>query len=128
MVARDNTSLFTNQAVPVGTFQTARWNGGFIEADYNPIQIPRWLFIYRYDWITNTHQPDSGLALPDGRVQGNFNNTQQHTLGMRYNFHFSTRTDVALHLEYSNLQGRHTAASGGDQIQDTVLVGFDFAL
>jgi hypothetical protein len=128
MFARDSKDLFINQAAPVGTFQAAHWNGGFVEADYNPIQIPKWLFIYRYDWITNTQQPDTGLALPDGRVMGNFNNTQQHTVGIRYNFHISTRTDTALHLEYSNLRGRYTAASGGDQIQNTMLVGLDFAL
>jgi hypothetical protein len=128
MFARDSQKLFlSGGGVPVGTFQEARWNGGFLEADYNPTQIPRWLFIYRYDWITNTQQPDSGFALPDGRVVGNFNNTRQHTVGARYNFHFSSRTDVALHLEYSNLKGTHTAASGGSQAQDTTLVGFDFA-
>jgi hypothetical protein len=121
MFGRDSQGLFANQAVPVGTFQKAKWNGGFVEADYNPIQIPKWLFIYRYDWITNTQQPDNAFA-------GNFNNAQQHTVGIRYNFHISTRTDTALHLEYSNLRDRGTAASGGDQHQNTMLVGLDFAL
>jgi len=89
--------------------------------------LPKWLLIYRYDWITNTQQPDSGLALPDGTIAGNFHNTQQQTLGVRYNFHFSPRTDIALHLEYSNLRTTRTAALGGNQIQDTALAGFDFA-
>jgi hypothetical protein len=129
MFAKDSQRLFLNNpgVTVIGNAQEARWNGGFVEADYNPIQLPKWLFIYRYDWITNTQQPDSGLTLPDGRVVGNFNNTQQHTLGVRYNFHISTRTDIALHLEYSNLRGTHTAASGGDQRQDTMLAGLDFA-
>ena len=127
MFATDQGNLFRNNAL-TGSLQNAHWNGGFIEADYNPIQLPKWLFIYRYDWITNTRQPDSGLALPDGRVVGNFNNLQQHTLGIRYNFHFSNRTDIALHLEYSHLRDRFTAASGGDQVQNTMLAGFDFAL
>jgi hypothetical protein len=131
MVAKDSRNLFVNSGVvPAGggTIQDAKWNGGFVELDYNPIQFQKWLLIYRYDWITNTQQADSSFALPDGRVQGNFNNTQQHTLAVRYNFHVSSRTDIALHLEYSHLGGKFTAASGGNQIQDTTLIGFDFAL
>src|SRR5207245_11457325 len=54
-------------APTVGAAQNAHWNGGFIELDYNPIQLPKWLFIYRYDWITNTQQGDTGFV-------GNFNN------------------------------------------------------
>jgi len=129
MVAKDSQKLFLNNpnVTLVGNAQEAHWNGGFGEIDYNPVQLPKWLFIYRYDWITNTQQPDGGLTLPDGRVVGNFNNAQQHTVGVRYNLHISTRTDFALHLEYSNLRGTHTAASGGDQRQDTGLVGLDFA-
>jgi hypothetical protein len=135
MVAKDSQNLFLNNpnVTLVGNAQEAHWNGGFIEADYNPIQLPKWLFIYRYDWITNTQQPDSASGsffLPDGSVVGNlgnFNNAQQHTVGIRYNFHFSNRTDIALHLEFSDLRQRHTAASGGDQRQDTMLAGLDFA-
>ena len=96
-------------------------HGGFIEADYNPTALPKWLFIYRYDWITNSHQPDSTLV-------GNFNNLQGHTVAIRYNFMFTNRTDIALHLEYNHLSDRGTAASLGDQHQNTMLVGFDFAL
>ena len=130
MVAKDSQNLFLNNpsVVLVGNAQEAHWNGGFVEADYNPTYLPKWLFIYRYDWITNTQQPDSGTSLPDGRLAGNFNNAQQHTAGLRYNFHISNRTDIALHLEYSNLRQTHTAASGGDQRQNTGLIGFDFAL
>src|SRR5207245_2726742 len=98
------------------------WNGGFLEADYNPTQLPKWLFIYRYDWITNTQQPDSAFA------PGDFNNLQGHTLAVRYNFMFTNRTDIALHIEYSHLKDTHTAASGGDATQNTMLIGFDFAL
>jgi len=112
MFAKDTTGLNP---------QEARWNGGFIEADYNPTALPKWLFIYRYDWIVNSHQPDSTLA-------GNFNNLQGHTLAIRYNFMFTNRTDIAWHLEYNHLSDRGTAASLGDQHQNTMLVGFDFAL
>ena len=119
MFARDTTPI--SVASGAGTPQEAHWNGGFIEADYNPAQFSKWLLIYRYDWITNTQQPDGDTTF------GNFNNAQMHTAAIRYNFHFSTRTDVALHLEWNHLTGKHTAASGGDQVQDTTLIGFDFA-
>ena len=115
MFAKDSRNLFVTNP------QEARWNGGFIEADYNPIALPKWLFIYRYDWITNSHRPDSTLV-------GNFNNLQGHTVAIRYNFMFTNRTDIALHLEYNHLSDRGTAASLGDQHQNTMLVGFDFAL
>jgi hypothetical protein len=123
MLARDSQDLFVNAvgpAVPAGAFQDAHWQGGFVEADYNPVQFPKWLLIYRYDWITNTRQYDTGQS-------GNFNNMRQHTVAARYNFHFSNRTDIAAHLEYSNLRDKLTAAAGGDQIQQTFLAGFDFA-
>jgi hypothetical protein len=123
MLARDSKDLFVDAvgpAVPIGAFQDAHWQGGFVEADYNPAQFPKWLLIYRYDWITNTKQYDTGQP-------GNFNNIQQHTVVARYNFHFSNRTDIAAHLEYSNVRDRLTAAAGGDQIQQTLLAGFDFA-
>lgn len=122
MFARDSRNLFINQGgAPIGTtFQEARWNGGFVEADYTPIQLQKWQFIYRCDWITNTQQPDNGFT-------GNFNNAQQHTGAIRYPFQFSTRTAAALHLEYSNLRGKLTAASGRDQIRDQTLIGLDFS-
>jgi len=116
MVAQDNRKLFTT-----GRAQAARWNGGFIEADYNPVQLSKWLLIYRYDWITNTKQPDAGL------VRGNFDNLQGHTAAIRYNFHISQRTDIAWHLEWNHLTAMKTAASSGNQIQDTMMTGFDFA-
>lgn len=132
MFARDSRGMFVNSGVvPAnsgGRIQDARWNGGFLELDYNPLQFQKWLLIYRYDWITNTQQADSSFSLPNLNLAGNFNNTQQHTMAIRYNFHISRRTDAALHLELSHLTGKFTAASGGDQVQDTVLIGFDFAL
>jgi hypothetical protein len=120
MFAKDTTGII--QASGTANPQEAHWNGGFIEADYNPTSLPKWLFIYRYDWITNTQQPDSSMLV------GNFNNLQGHTAAIRYNFMFTNRTDIALHLEYSYLRDRGTAASLGDQRQNTMLVGLDFAL
>ena len=123
MFAKDSRNLFPAVAV---TPQEARWNGGFMELDYNPIQFQKWLLIYRYDWITNTQQPDALVAGVSGFV-GNFDNLQGHTAAIRYNFHISSRTDIAWHLEWNHLTAKQTAASGGNQIQDTVLTGFDFA-
>ncbi len=123
MFAKDSKDLFANSGAtptPGSTFQDAKWHGGFVEADYNPAQFPKWLLIYRYDRIANTKQPDTGFV-------GNFNNVQQHTVAARYNFHFSNRTDIAAHLEYSNVRDKLTAAAGGDQLQQTFLAGFDFA-
>lgn len=131
MFAKDSVGLFNSLGL-AEVAQEARWNGGFVEADYNPVQLPKWLFSYRYDWITNTNQPFTmGASMPvSGNialVPGNFNNVQQHTAMVRYNFHISTRTDVAWHLEYNYLRDRLTAASGGDQKLDQIMAAIDFA-
>ncbi len=128
MFAKDTRPMFS--AAGVGAFnpQEARWNGGFIEADYNPVQFNRWLLIYRYDWITNTQQPDGAGVLGNAlAAPGNFNNVQQQTGMVRYNFHITNRTDVAWHIEYNHLTNRLTAASGGDQKLNQVMTGIDFA-
>ncbi len=126
MFAKDTTPLAV--AGGAGTPQEAHWNGGFLEADYNPAQFSKWLLIYRYDWITNTQQPDGLAVLGNGlAAPGNFNNVQMHTAMIRYNFMFTNRTDIALHLEYNHLRDRLTAASGGDQKANQAMVGFDFA-
>ena len=128
LAAKDTQPLFSAAGVGAVNPQEARWNGGFVEADYNPVQLQKWLFIYRYDWITNTQQPDGSGLLGNGLIMpGNFNNVQEHTAMIRYNFHISSRTDVALHLEYNHLRNRLTAASGGDQSLDQMMTGFDFA-
>src|SRR5207245_6194596 len=119
MFGNDSSNLFSSQAA--GTFQNAHWNGGFIELDYNPIQLPKWLFIYRYDWITNTQQGDTTAV-------GNFNNVQSHTVMARYYIHQSTRTDLALHAEYNYYRDTGVGAGPGSNLYgQTTLVGFDFA-
>ena len=116
MFANDSSKLIS--AVPA---QNAHWNGGFIELNYNPIQLPKWLFIYRYDWITNTQQ-----GAPT-TVVGNFNNVQSHTVMARYYIHQSTRTDLAFHAEYNYYRDTAVGGGGGNLYGQTALVGFDFA-
>ena len=121
MFGYDSSNLFSSQGV--ANAQNAHWNGGFIELDYNPIQLPKWLFIYRYDWITNTQQGNADTTL----IPGNFNNVQSHTIMARYYIHQSTRTDLALHAEYNYYRDTTVGGSGGNLYGQTTLVGFDFA-
>ena len=116
MFGNDSSNLFTT----VGPAQNAHWNGGFVELNYNPIQLPKWLFIYRFDWITNTQQGDTTLA-------GNFNNVRSHTIMARYYIHQSTRTDLAFHAEYNYYRDTAVGGGGGNLYGQTTLVGFDFA-
>ncbi|TLY22806.1 MAG: hypothetical protein E6K68_02015 [Nitrospirae bacterium] len=117
MFANDSSNLITTvSGLPA---QNAHWNGGFIELNYNPIQLPKWLFIYRYDWITNTQQGDPA-------VPGNVLNEQGHTIMARYYIHQSTRTDLALHAEYNSSRIGGGGVTGNEYTQ-TTLVGFDFA-
>jgi len=117
MFGHDSSNLFTG----VAGAQNAHWNGGFVELNYNPVQLPKWLFIYRYDWITNTQQGDPTLA-------GNFNNVRSHMVMARYYIHQSTRTDLALHAEYNYYRDTGVGAGPGSNLYgQTTLVGFDFA-
>jgi hypothetical protein len=102
------------------TANDAVWYGGFAELDYNPSQLPTWLFSYRYDLIRNDRQGDPTVAR-------NFNDVNSHTLMARYYFHISPRTDTTLHLEYNYAQDKETGSAGGDRIAHTFLVAFDFA-
>jgi hypothetical protein len=102
-------------------FQNAVWNGAFVELDYNPAQLPEWLFIYRYDLIRNNKQGDPTFS-------DSFNNVDSHTAMARYYYVVSTRVDATLHAEYNYFQTKGTSPTGGDQRGQTVLIGIDFAL
>jgi hypothetical protein len=113
------------QGVSQNAVQNASWNGGFVELDYYPSLLPilkmtDWFFSYRYDIIRNDRQ---GFA----SFNKNFNNVDSHTVAVRYFLHQSTRTDVALHMEYNWYRDRSVAANGADLIGQTVLTGVDFA-
>jgi hypothetical protein len=99
----------------------AVWYGGFAELDYNPKQLPLWLFIYRYDMIRNDRQGQS--TNPKG-----YNDINSHTLMARYYFHISDRTDTTLHFEYNYTGDKDTGTVGGDRIAHTLLMALDFAL
>jgi len=118
MRAKDDKSLV---AATIGIPQDAVWYGAFAELNYNPVQLPDWLFIYRYDLIRNAQQGDSGYS-------DSFNNVDSHTVMARYYFNISTRVDTTLHFEYNYYRTKDTSPTGGDQYGQTALVALDFAL
>lgn len=119
MHANDSQKLFAS--VPIPGARDAVWDGGFVELDYNPAQLSEWLFSYRYDLIRNSRQGDPAFA-------SSFNNVDSHTVTARYNFQISTRVATTLHAEYNYFKTKGTGAGGGDQVGQTMLLAFDFAL
>jgi hypothetical protein len=132
MYGNDSSGLFQNtQVAPTnsdgspGRFQNAAWQGGFVELDWYPTQLPvvggtGWLFSYRYDLIRNIRQGISSFA-------STYNNVDSNTFLARYYIHQSTRTDIALHAEYNFYTDTGVGVNGGDLKGKTMLVGFDFA-
>jgi hypothetical protein len=118
MKAKDNSHLFSSQGVL--NAQDAEWNGGFMEVDYYPTSLAKWLFGYRYDMVQNTKQGDSNFSK-------SYNDVSSHTLLARYNFNITNRVDTTLHLEYNYFTTKKTSPTGGDQTGQTTLVAFDFA-
>lgn len=116
MIAHDSKALFASQGI--ATAQEGRWNGGFVEADYN-FTAP-WVAYYRYDWIRNNFQGDSSF-------DKKFGNVDSHTIAARYHLMISKRTAVALHAELSNTRSYKTGTFGDDQIANVAFVGADLA-
>jgi len=131
----DSKNLFVSQGI--ANAQNASWNGGFVELDWYPTQLPLvgmpgWLLSYRYDIIRNDRQGDPTFAK-------NYNNVNSHTFMARYYIHQSNRTDIALHAEYNTYRtegvgsknvvgpGGACAPACGNLLGQTMLVGFDFA-
>jgi hypothetical protein len=119
MRALDSKDMLLTTVGP--TANDAVWYGGFAELDYNPSQLPAWLFIYRYDLIRNDQQGQSTNP-------GNYNDVNSHTLMARYNFHISPRTATSFHVEYNYTQDKEVGTVGGDRIAHAVLIALDFAL
>ncbi|MEW6544309.1 MAG: hypothetical protein AB1411_11935 [Nitrospirota bacterium] len=122
--AQDDKNLMT--ATSVVNRQDARWNGGFVELDWYPNELPffgtpGWLFLYRYDVVRNEQQGNRTF-------RGDFNNVDSHTWMSRYYLHFSSRTDIAWHTEYNWFRSRATGNNGQDTIGQMFFTGFDFAL
>ena len=140
MHAVDSSNLISSQAaggVNAGggtNFQNASWNGGFVELDWYPTQLPLvgmpgWLLTYRYDLIRNVRQGDPTFAK-------SYNDVDSQTVMARYYIHQSTRTDLALHIEYNYYKAKGvgdnfgnclSASACGNWYGQTTLVGLDFA-
>jgi hypothetical protein len=123
--AKDSKDLIANSAA-LGPRQDAIWNGGFVELDWYPNElplfgVPGWLLLYRYDFIRNEQQGVRGLP-------GNYNNVDSHTWMTRYYIHQSARTDIAWHTEYNWFRTRATGTNGRDVVGQLFFTGFDFAL
>jgi hypothetical protein len=131
----DSKNLFVSQGIVDA--QNASWNGAFVELDWFPtllpvFQMPGWLFSYRYDLIRNDRQGDPTFAK-------NYNNVDSHTFMARYYVHQSTRTDIALHVEYNTYRTVGVGAANvtpgtgacapacGNLLGQTMLAGIDFA-
>lgn len=119
----DSKNLFASQGI--ADAQSASWNGGFVELDWYPTQLPvlgmpGWLFSYRYDIIRNSQQGNPMFAK-------SFNDVDSHTGMVRYYIHQSARTDLVFHAEYNSYRTQGVGTGGGDLLGKTMLVGFDFA-
>jgi|CXWL01.1.fsa_nt_gi hypothetical protein len=117
LYAWDSQDLFATQGIT--TAQTARWQGGFIEADYT-VSGPHVVY-YRYDWIRNVSQGDSTF-------DKHFGDVNAHTLAYRHHFISSKRLGVAFHVEYTHNRTSKTGAFSDDQINHVLFSGIDFAL
>jgi hypothetical protein len=108
----DSKDLIPN-ATRNGTF-----NGGFVEVGY-AMNLKTELF-GRYDLAQNQDQgvPDTPKTVGD---------QEAFTIGLRRTFHFTNRSEYALHVEYSTLRTKGTGADGGDVRANTYFFGIDFA-
>jgi len=123
MHAVDNKNLFASQGIE--NARHASWNGAFVQLDWYPtllpiLNMPGWLYTYRYDLIRNDRQGDPLRA-------NNYNDIDSQTWMARYYIHQSARTDIAWHAEYNTFRAKGVGVGGGDQVGQTLFVGFDFA-
>jgi hypothetical protein len=137
MHGNDSKNMFVAEGIV--NAQNASWNGAFVQLDWYPtllplLDMPDWLFSYRFDLIRNSRQGDATVAK-------NYNNVNSNTFMARYYIHQSNRTDVALHLEYNfyntvgvgSLNNPTAPTAGpcspacGNLLGQTMLAGIDFA-
>jgi hypothetical protein len=109
---KDDKALITN-ATRDGTF-----NGGFLEVGYTP-RIKTTIF-GRYDVVRNQTQgvPDNPTDLNDQDAQ---------TIGIRHTLNFTSRSEYALHAEFSTMRTKRGATDGSNLRNTTVFLGIDFA-
>lgn len=96
----------------------AKWTGGFLQAEFTPrIDLT---FFGRYDMIRHGQQPMEELAK-------SFGDQDALTAGMRYTFSFSSRADVAWHVEFTDLRTKLVGPGGLDLTAKQFFTGIDFA-
>lgn len=118
-------NVFLGNSVPVN--QPSRlplgavgpqWNGGFVEAHYNP--NPRLIVIGRYELNSMSRE-----ANPN--IRSNSGNFDTWTAGYRWYPIMSPRAGFAWTQEYSRITNAGSAPlSGKDDVRNSFLMGFDF--
>jgi hypothetical protein len=96
------------------------WNGGFVEAHYTV--NPQFIFTGRYELVHMSRQANPTLAQTP-----NLGNVDSWTIGYRWYPIMLSRAGLAFHNEYSQAKmGNTSSLTASDQINRSVLVGFDF--
>jgi hypothetical protein len=94
------------------------WNGGFVEAHYNP--NPRLIFLGRYELTRMAQQANPG-------IRSDLGNLDSWAVGYRWYPIMSPRAGLAWVQEYSRLTNTGAAPlSGKDDVGNSLLMGFDF--
>lgn len=103
--------------LPIGAVGPT-WNGGFVEAHYNP--NPRLIFLGRYELERMSRQANPGIL-------ANAGNLDTWTVGYRWYPIMSPRAGLAWSQEYSRiLNAGATTVPAKDAIHNSYLMGFDF--
>jgi hypothetical protein len=88
-----------------------------VEAHYT--YNPQLIFTGRYELVHMSRQANSGMT-------ANLGNVDSFTLGYRWYPIMFSRAGLAFHNEYAQAKLGNLAASGRDQTNRSVMVGFDF--
>jgi len=103
--------------LPIGAVAPI-WNGGFVEAHYNP--TPRWIVLSRYELNRMSRQANPAIRSDAG-------NLDSWTVGYRWYPIMSPRAGFAWMQEYSRITNTGAAPlSGKDDVRNSYLMGFDF--
>jgi hypothetical protein len=94
------------------------WNGGFVEAHYNP--TPRWVVTGKYELARMTRQANPTIPRDAG-------NLDSWTVGYRWYPIMSPRAGLAWTQEFSHITNASAAPiTGRDDMRNSYLMGFDF--
>jgi len=101
-----NTSECVLGHLPVGTtgFQSASWNGGFLEAEY--VISPQWVLLGRYELIRMSQQ--AVVTNP-----GAMSNLDAFTVASRWNPFMFSRAGLAVQAEWSYVRSTDITNQGG---------------